>query len=263
MKRNIISILMLMAAIVFTQIPGAFSEENDWAGSFFKNDSDVPIPIPDSPSPTDIESSTVEQDDELDAVAWPVYSSAEAAQWLENYYHSHSEEVASEEGIEALIKKVGGREDIGSMVKKNSILDYAKEFEGAPYGRGPGRVDCSLLVKLTLMKYSHANQLYETAYDFPNTAAEQYKAAKSGTHRLSLIPIEQLRPGDLIFFAGGKGRVTHVAFYVGTTDDGRLGLFHAAGRGYTAGYSAVPESSVYRCARFKPALTAKTKISSL
>ena len=263
MRINIISILTLMLTVIFTEVPRVVPDENDWSGSFFKNAGNVSIPVPDSPSPTAIDSPTVGEDDELDPRRWPVYSSVEAAQWLENYYHSHSEEVASEEGIEALIKKVGGREDIGSMVKKNSILDYAKEFEGAPYGRGPGRVDCSLLVKLTLMKYSHANQLYETAYDFPNTAAEQYKAAKSGTHRLSLIPIEQLRPGDLIFFAGGKGRVTHVAFYVGTTDDGRLGLFHAAGRGYTAGYSAVPESSVYRCARFKISPQSKAKTSSL
>jgi len=118
------------------------------------------------------------------------------------------------------------------------------------------------LVKLTLMKYSEANQLYETAYDFPNSAADQYAAAQAGTHRLSTIPMEQLRPGDLIFFASGD-RITHVAFYAGPADGGRLGLFHAAGKKYTAGYSAIPKDLVYDCARFKAAPPAKAKTSSL
>jgi hypothetical protein len=258
MRINIISILTLMLAIIFTEVPRAVPDENDWAGSFFKNAGNVSIPVPDSPSPTVIDSPTIGEDDELDPRRWTVYSNVEAAQWVENYYRSHSEEVDSEEGIE----EVGSRENIGSMVEKNSILYYAKEFEGMPYGRGHGKVDCSLLVKFTLMKYSQANNLYETAYDFPNTSTEQYKAARSGRYRLSLIPVEQLRPGDLIFFANRKGKVTHVAFYVGTTNDGRLVVFHAAGKGHTVGYSAVPKSFVYACARFNTSSQSKDKTSS-
>jgi cell wall-associated NlpC family hydrolase len=84
----------------------------------------------------------------------------------------------------------------------NEIAMRAMSLLGAPYkwgGAGPTTFDCSGLVQ-----YVH-NQLGITT---PRTAAEQYKEAEP-------VKLNNLAPGDLLFFRIGGRRISHVAIYAG------------------------------------------------
>jgi murein DD-endopeptidase len=76
---------------------------------------------------------------------------------------------------------------------------------GAPYrygGAEPRRgFDCSGLVT-----YAHARE----GIGVPRTAAAQFSAARK-------VPVDELRPGDLVFFrlVPGSREVTHVGIYTG------------------------------------------------
>ena len=73
---------------------------------------------------------------------------------------------------------------------------------GAPYrfgGSSPAGFDCSGLVTYVLA------QVGATA---PRTAAEQKAAARA-------IPLDSVRPGDLLFFSTSGAAIDHVAIYVG------------------------------------------------
>ena len=76
-------------------------------------------------------------------------------------------------------------------------LEY---FAGSPYQWGgvtPGGVDCSGLVQTTFLA---------RGLTLPRDSSEQ---ARCGT----LVALDDIRPGDLLFFREGSGeRVTHVAF---------------------------------------------------
>ena len=73
---------------------------------------------------------------------------------------------------------------------------------GAPYvygGKGPTTFDCSGLVQF----------IYgEIGIDVPRTAAEQYRAAAP-------VRLDDIEPGDLLFFRTSGKRISHVAIYAG------------------------------------------------
>jgi cell wall-associated NlpC family hydrolase len=72
---------------------------------------------------------------------------------------------------------------------------------GKPYvwaGAGPDSYDCS---GLTMWAFAHVG------ISLPHSAAGQYGY---GTH----VPVSQLQPGDLVFFADG-GYIGHVGIYYG------------------------------------------------
>lgn len=84
----------------------------------------------------------------------------------------------------------------------NEVAMRAISLLGAPYqfgGNGPTTFDCSGLVRFVHDQIGIAT---------PRTAAEQYSAATP-------VALDQLRPGDLLFFKIKGKRVSHVAIYTG------------------------------------------------
>ncbi len=102
----------------------------------------------------------------------------------------------------------------GLSMERALILSEARSAVGTPYrfgGNDPRGLDCSGLAQMT---YSRAG------IPLPRSSREQYRR---------LPPIDEARPGDLLFFATGKGPgVSHVGIYAG--DDV---MIHAPGRGRT------------------------------
>lgn len=85
----------------------------------------------------------------------------------------------------------------------SEIVIRAISLLGAPYkwgGSGPAAFDCSGLVH-----YIHN----ELGIDVPRTAEEQFRAA-------TRVDIDDLEPGDLLFFKIRGRRVSHVAIYAGS-----------------------------------------------
>ncbi|WP_344563499.1 C40 family peptidase [Streptomyces axinellae] len=78
-------------------------------------------------------------------------------------------------------------------------LEYALEQLGKPYvwgAEGPGSFDCS---GLTSKAWQHAHRA------IPRTSQEQWR-------RLPRVPLNKLRPGDLVIYFAGA---THVGMYAG------------------------------------------------
>ncbi|MDZ7786600.1 MAG: C40 family peptidase [Halofilum sp. (in: g-proteobacteria)] len=82
------------------------------------------------------------------------------------------------------------------------VAEIAIGLRGTPYrfgGDGPGGFDCSGLV----------HYAYEQAgARVPRTARGQYEAVRR-------LYVEQLVPGDVVFFRTGGALVSHVGIYVG------------------------------------------------
>lgn len=82
------------------------------------------------------------------------------------------------------------------------VAEIAAGLRGTPYrfgGEGPGGFDCSGLV----------HYAYERAgMRVPRTARGQYEAVRP-------LYVEQLVPGDLVFFRTNGAFVSHVGIYVG------------------------------------------------
>ena len=90
---------------------------------------------------------------------------------------------------------------------RGQVVTTARRMLGAPYrygGRTPAGFDCSGLVG-----YSYASAGWR---ELPHSAAALFSRARP-------IPLDELLPGDLLFFRFGRDRVSHVALYVG---DGRF-----------------------------------------
>lgn len=92
----------------------------------------------------------------------------------------------------------------GEAVSAGSeIAIRAISLLGAPYkfgGNGPKVFDCSGLVR-----FVHE----EIGIEVPRTAAEQYRAAVP-------VKLNDLEPGDLLFFRISGKRISHVAIYAGS-----------------------------------------------
>ena len=106
-----------------------------------------------------------------------------------------------------------------------NLVNFALQFVGYPYAYGGtdlySGVDCS---GFTMKVYE------QFGYSLPHNAAGQ-------TSYGSYVPLDQLAPGDLIFY-GYNGSITHVAIYIGNGQ-----IVHAATpqKGIvTAGYQMMP-----------------------
>lgn len=83
---------------------------------------------------------------------------------------------------------------------RQRILATAERLIGTPYvlgGESPDGMDCSGLVQYTY---------HQADIRVPRTAAAQLRAGRPQRHVL---------PGDLLFFHGGDGLVSHVGIYAG------------------------------------------------
>ena len=83
---------------------------------------------------------------------------------------------------------------------RQRVLTVAQRLIGTPYrlgGESPGGMDCSGLVQ-----YAYR----QAGIRLPRTTGEQLRAGQAR---------RQVLPGDLLFFHGGNGTVSHVGIYAG------------------------------------------------
>jgi cell wall-associated NlpC family hydrolase len=122
---------------------------------------------------------------------------------IETFYVVRPEEYAA-----------ANREALGDAYLREELVRSARSFLGAPYLWGGASAetgfDCS---GLTMTVY----QLI--GFDLPRTSRDQF-AAGNPVDRTSL------EVGDLLFFAGAGGKISHVGIHIG---NGRF--IHAPGRG--------------------------------
>ena len=97
------------------------------------------------------------------------------------------------------------------------LLDLAQEYLGIPYRYGghlPRNVDCSLFVQKVFAR---------SGVKLPRTAAEQYAVGEP-------VNVEQLQPGDRLYFYDRAGTIGHTGIYFG---DGRF-IHASSNRGMVA-----------------------------
>jgi probable lipoprotein NlpC len=109
---------------------------------------------------------------------------------------------------------------------RERFIKAAQTYRGVPYrygGRSRSGLDCSGLVVLS---FRDSLQL-----EVPRSAEDLY-------HWTERLEREQIRPGDLVFFAQ-QGRIFHVGIYIGEG-----WFFHSASSGPKTGviYSRLDES---------------------
>lgn len=123
--------------------------------------------------------------------------------------------------------------DIHNMTMNSfafQILTEAESYLGTPYRYGGTTrrgIDCSSFVQ----------QVFEIFdYELPRVSSAQ---AQQG-HR---VATDEVRPGDLLFFAtGGGGRVSHVGIVHNVSDEGEIEFIHAS---TSQGVTVTPLSSSY------------------
>ncbi len=155
--------------------------------------------------------------------------------------------------IDAQQASLGAGLNVGGAVNGSAAnpialkaLEYAKSKLGAPYewgAQGPVRFDCSGLV---LWSYQQAG-----VQSLPRVANDQYNATAA-----SSVKIDQLLPGDLLFFATNKAdwrTIHHVAMYYGNGY-----MIHAPTTGDVVKISPVWWAEYYGATRVAPAVPAPT-----
>lgn len=100
------------------------------------------------------------------------------------------------------------------------IIDYATKYLGRPYrsgAKGPSAFDCSGF----------------TSFVFSNFDITLSASSRTQYTQGEKIGVEEIQPGDLLFFSGRRGgnTVGHVALAVEVDDDGTVTFIHAANRG--------------------------------
>lgn len=112
---------------------------------------------------------------------------------------SASRIVTSVEGVVKKIQASSPRTSRGASASGSSLIAYASTFQGIPYvygGNGPSSFDCA---GFTCYVFAHFG------ISLPRVASDQQNV---GTY----ISIDQLQPGDLVFFGSPAH---HVGIYVG------------------------------------------------
>ena len=90
----------------------------------------------------------------------------------------------------------------GTSEKRAEVLEYAAQFLGTPYvygGSTPSGFDCSGF----------------TSYVFKNTVGSIPRVAQAQFDATTRVSLEELEPGDLVFFGSSASSISHVGIYVG------------------------------------------------
>lgn len=90
----------------------------------------------------------------------------------------------------------------GTSEKRAEVLEYAAQFLGTPYvygGSTPSGFDCSGFI----------------SYVFANTVGTIPRVAQSQFDATTRVSLEDLEPGDLVFFGSSASSISHVGIYVG------------------------------------------------
>lgn len=116
------------------------------------------------------------------------------------------------ENLRSLESHFNGK--ISSTIK--SIIKKAEEYLGVPYkfgGNSSSGLDCSGLTTIVFQ---------ENQYKLPRRSADQATVGKE-------VKIEEIKPGDLLFFATAGGtRVSHVGIVHTIENDGEIKFIHAS-----------------------------------
>ena len=90
----------------------------------------------------------------------------------------------------------------GSSEKRAAVLEYAAQFLGTPYvygGSTPSGFDCSGV----------------TSDVFKNTVGSIPRGAQAQFDATTRVSMDELLPGDLVFFGSSASSISHVGIYVG------------------------------------------------
>lgn len=90
----------------------------------------------------------------------------------------------------------------GTSEKRAEVLEYAAQFLGIPYvygGSTPDGFDCSGF----------------TSYVFKNTVGSIPRVAQAQFDATTRVTMDELLPGDLVFFGSSVSSISHVGIYVG------------------------------------------------
>ncbi|MFK7948320.1 MAG: C40 family peptidase [Saprospiraceae bacterium] len=93
-----------------------------------------------------------------------------------------------------------------TMVKRKNVTNYGQKYVGVKYkyaGKDPKGFDCSGF----------------TSYVMKSEGITVSSSSKMQATEGKSVPLNKVKPGDLIFF-GKNGKVSHVAMVVSNTSDG-------------------------------------------
>ena len=147
----------------------------------------------------DVEELSIEDDFSDGADSISAFASALADKTVsevQGYQEAKAEaEVIAQERLEAEAAAEAAR-----LEMRQGIVDFALQFEGNPYVYGgtslTNGADCSGFVMSVFAQFG---------YSLPRVAADQYNQSAKKS-------VEDLEPGDLIFYGSG---ISHVALYIG------------------------------------------------
>ena len=109
---------------------------------------------------------------------------------------------ANNSSSETIVPSANAVAYTGTSEKLAEVLEYAAQFLGTPYvygGSTPSGFDCSGF----------------TSYVFANTVGTIPRVAQSQFDATTRVSLEDLEPGDLVFFGSSPSSISHVGIYVG------------------------------------------------
>ena len=116
----------------------------------------------------------------------------------------------------------------GTSAQRTNVLNYAAQFLGVPYvygGSTPSGFDCSGF----------------TSYVFANTVGSIPRVAQAQFDATTRVSLDNLLPGDLVFFGSSSSSISHVGIYVGNNQ-----FIHAPHTGEVVKYDSLTGSYATR-----------------